>query len=78
MWLAVLLGTGYMSLASMLGAITFPVAARVVYPANGYALAVGIGLALFIVYTHRSNIKRLLSGTENRFGRRAGQPKEDA
>lgn len=77
-WLAVLLGTGYMSLASMLGAITFPVAARVVYPANGYALAVGIGLALFIVYTHRSNIKRLLSGTENRFGRRAGQPKEDA
>lgn len=76
-WLAVLLGTGYMSLASMLGAIAFPVAARVVYPANGYALAVGIGLALFIVYTHRSNIKRLLSGTENRFGRRARQPKED-
>ncbi len=77
-WLAVLLGTGYMSLASMLGAITFPVAARVLYPANRYALAVGIGLALFIVYTHRSNIKRLLSGTENRFGRRARHAKEDA
>ena len=77
-WLTVLLTTGYMSLASMLGAITFPVAVRVLYPADGYALIVGIALALFIVYTHRSNIKRLLSGTENRFGRRARHAKEDA
>jgi glycerol-3-phosphate acyltransferase PlsY len=77
-WLAVLLGTGYVSLASMLGAIAFPVAARLVYPANGYALAVGVALALFIVYTHHSNIKRLLAGNENRFGRRGRQAKEDA
>jgi glycerol-3-phosphate acyltransferase PlsY len=77
-WLAVLLGTGYVSLASMLGAIAFPVAARLVYPTNGYALAVGIALALFIVYTHRSNIKRLLAGSENRFGRRGRQAKEEA
>ncbi len=78
MWLAVLFGTGYMSLASMLGAITFPVAVRVMYPGNGYVLAVGIGLALFILYTHRSNIKRLLTGTENRFGRRAREAGKDA
>jgi len=77
-WLGVLFGTGYMSLASMLGAVTFPVAAWLVYPGDGYALAVGIGLALFIVYTHRSNIRRLLSGTENRFGRRARQAERDA
>ena len=26
---------------------------------------------LFILYTHRANVRRLLDGTENRFGRHA-------
>jgi glycerol-3-phosphate acyltransferase PlsY len=33
-------------------------------------LGVGVLLAVFIIVTHRSNIKRLLAGEENRFGRR--------
>jgi glycerol-3-phosphate acyltransferase PlsY len=69
-WLAVLTATGYMSVASMLGAITFPVAVRVLEPGDNYALVIGIALAVFIIYTHRSNIRRLLNGTENRFGKR--------
>ncbi|MEJ2240413.1 MAG: glycerol-3-phosphate acyltransferase, partial [Gemmatimonadales bacterium] len=69
-WIAVLVATGYVSLASMLGAIVFPIAVRLLDPGNAYTLGVGVLLAVFISVTHRSNIKRLLAGEENRFGRR--------
>jgi glycerol-3-phosphate acyltransferase PlsY len=71
-WIAVLRGTGYMSLASMTGAVVFPVAAWVLGTANPYVVPVGGLLAAFIVFTHRANIRRLLAGTENRFGKRPG------
>jgi len=67
-WLVLLKTTGYMSLASLAGAASFPIAVRLLTPSERYALWVGIALAAFIVYTHRSNIRRLVTGTENRFG----------
>ena len=69
-WLATLALSGYVSVASILGAAVFPVAVRLTDPTDRYALGVGIALALFIVLTHQSNIRRLAAGTENRFGRR--------
>lgn len=66
-WVLTLALTGYVSLASMLGAVAFPVAARITVPDDTYTFGVGLLLALFIVVTHRSNIRRLASGTENRF-----------
>jgi hypothetical protein len=39
-----------------------------------------IGISLLIIYTHRTNVRRLLAGTENRittsrfFGRKANSP----
>jgi glycerol-3-phosphate acyltransferase PlsY len=57
------------SLASMLGAVAFPISVRLLYPSSTHVFWVGIVLAVFIVFTHRSNIGRLLSGTENRFRR---------
>jgi glycerol-3-phosphate acyltransferase PlsY len=69
-WAVVLKATGYVSLASMTGALAFPVATWFLVPDNRWALGVGVGLAGFIVFTHRSNIGRLLAGTESRFGRR--------
>jgi glycerol-3-phosphate acyltransferase PlsY len=69
-WVAVLAASGYVSLASLLGALTFPVGVALLGPANPYTLGLGIALAVFIVYTHRTNMQRLLAGTENRFGRR--------
>jgi len=33
-------------------------------------LAICIFLSIFVIYSHRSNIKRLNAGTENRFGER--------
>jgi glycerol-3-phosphate acyltransferase PlsY len=77
-WVAALVATGYVSVASMLGAIVFPVGVLLLGPTNAYTLSVGTSLALFIVYTHRSNIQRLLAGTENRFGRRGRPAERDA
>ncbi len=71
-WLGILASTRFMSLASMIGAITFPIVVWIVHPSRPYTIAAGVGLAAFIVFNHRSNIRRLLAGTENRIGRREG------
>jgi glycerol-3-phosphate acyltransferase PlsY len=68
-WVGVLTATGFVSLASMLGAVAFPISVGVLYPSSTHVFWVGVVLAVFIVFTHRSNIGRLLSGTENRFRR---------
>jgi glycerol-3-phosphate acyltransferase PlsY len=70
-WGGLLKATGYVSVASMAGAVVFPVAVWLIGSSNRYLLPVGAALAAFILFTHRSNIRRLLAGTENRFGRRA-------
>jgi glycerol-3-phosphate acyltransferase PlsY len=70
-WLGLLATTGFVSVASIVGALAFPVAVRILTPDAVYTFWIGVGLATFILYTHRSNVQRLLAGTENRFGRRA-------
>lgn len=56
----------YVSLASMLAAISMPVSLYLLHIHGSY---VGLGLivALFIIWRHRANIKRLLSGDEAKF-----------
>ncbi|PYS69615.1 MAG: acyl-phosphate glycerol 3-phosphate acyltransferase [Acidobacteria bacterium] len=66
--------TRYVSLGSILAALTIPVFiwlesfARPVPQLLPNVTAALLGAAL-IVYAHRENIQRLLSGTENKFGR---------
>jgi len=69
-WAGVVKLTGYVSLASILGAVVFPLAAWIIGVANPWVVPVGTLLAAFIVFTHRTNLARLFAGTENRFGRR--------
>jgi glycerol-3-phosphate acyltransferase PlsY len=71
-WAGLVFSTGYVSVGSLLGALTFPVFVRLLYPGREVAFWVAAAVALFIVFTHRSNIRRLLAGTEARFGRRGG------
>lgn len=66
--------TGYVSLGSVLGASLFPVAAELLHPNRPEPLWFDIALAAFLVLKHRSNIQRLLKGTENRFGSRRRPP----
>jgi glycerol-3-phosphate acyltransferase PlsY len=69
-WIAILLTTGYVSVASLTAAGLFPAAAWLLGPRDPILLVTGLAVAAFVCYTHRSNIRRLMDGTEPRFGRR--------
>lgn len=62
--------TRIVSLGSLVAALVLPLA---VYATNEPALelALSVALALFVIYAHRSNIRRLVRGEENRFSRRS-------
>jgi acyl phosphate:glycerol-3-phosphate acyltransferase len=71
-WVVVVYCTGYVSLGSIAGAAIFPVAVLLLDPpAEPLVLWLDVTVAVAIIWLHRGNIKRLLNGTENRFGRRA-------
>lgn len=58
--------TKYMSVASMTAAICFPVAVYFLYGDISYAIVPAFYTA-FIIFKHRSNLIRLMNGTEHRF-----------
>jgi glycerol-3-phosphate acyltransferase PlsY len=64
--------TGYVSLASLVAAASFPVWVKLTAPGAVSAFWASIALAVLIVYSHRANVQRLLAGTENRFHTRRG------
>jgi len=69
-WLFVLVLTGYVGLSTMLAGISFPMIIYVENFMGGLNSTIGsfsIIMALFLVFTHRSNISRMLQGNENRF-----------
>jgi glycerol-3-phosphate acyltransferase PlsY len=70
-WLVLVRTTGYVSLGSMLGAAALPIGLYVLHPDRRELVLPSVALAALIVFLHRANIRRLLDGTENRFGRRA-------
>lgn len=68
-WIVVLVLTGYVGLATILAATAAAVFGIVVAngdPANPFFVFATV-MALFTAYTHRSNIRRMLDGTEHRF-----------
>jgi glycerol-3-phosphate acyltransferase PlsY len=71
-WALVVWLTGYVSLGSIVAAALFPIADFVLQPTRRSWVSVSfdVGIAVFIIWKHRVNIQRLLSGTENRFGTR--------
>ena len=70
-----LLLTRYVSLGSVCAAASFPIMTHVVY-ANAYSDVISLLMALLVIYGHRTNILRLLHGTENKFRFRVNAPKE--
>jgi glycerol-3-phosphate acyltransferase PlsY len=64
-WLVLFLLFGFVSLASIAAAMALPVL-MVVFEAPFPMKVMGIVLCIFIVFRHRSNIKRLAKGQENR------------
>ena len=68
-WGVTVILTRIVSLASILAALVLPVA---VFVTNEPPVELGLSVALaaFVIYAHRSNIRRLLAGEESRFGRK--------
>ncbi len=73
-WAGLVWATGYVSLASIAAALVIPVAVLLL---NGVGALFWLTLALagFVVWAHRANIKRLLEGSEHRFGHRREEAK---
>ena len=70
-FLVIVLITRYVSLASIVAAALFPLFALPHAPAKTPILVAGyILIPLIVIAKHHQNIRRLLSGTENRFGSR--------
>jgi len=69
-WLAVLALTRYSSVAGMVAALAAPVAAGLLGRVDLAILFAGF--ALLVAWKHRTNIGRLLAGTEPRVGRSGG------
>lgn len=67
-WLIVLLLTRYSSLAGLVAAIVAPLFTAHFLGIGAYALAVS-AMALLLIWRHRSNIRKLLDGTERRVGK---------
>jgi len=65
-WIVTFYGSRYVSLASILAAVALPVGA---FFLNQPPLLLGlaVAIALFVVIRHRTNITRLMNGTENKF-----------
>lgn len=68
-WLVVFAIGRYVSLASICAAAVMPIATWFITHDQVLTIFIGI-LAVVAIYKHKSNIQRLLSGTENRVGGR--------
>jgi glycerol-3-phosphate acyltransferase PlsY len=74
----ILLLTRYVSLASILAAASFPLFAWMFVHGDRppFFIAVQFAVSLIIIAKHHQNIRRLLAGTESRFGARSTRAKE--
>jgi acyl phosphate:glycerol-3-phosphate acyltransferase len=68
-WAAVFAIWRYSSLAALIAACVGPIAAWALLPYSGYA-ATALIIAAILILRHKSNIEKLLAGTEAGFGKK--------
>lgn len=66
--------TRYVSVASMLAAISLPVSAFLLHKA-GVVVGATVLVSILVVVRHRANLARLAAGTESRIGQKQAGPK---
>ncbi len=69
-WGSLFLLCRIVSMASLGAALAFPIATCLLYPGRWMLLTFSILASLLAVLRHRSNIRRLIQGTESRFCRK--------
>ena len=65
-WFITLVLTGFVGLGTMIAGITLSVSAYIIGVSEIYFIF-SILMSLFIIFTHRSNIMRMIKGDENQF-----------
>ncbi|MDO8545348.1 MAG: glycerol-3-phosphate 1-O-acyltransferase PlsY [Opitutaceae bacterium] len=73
-WAATFYSSRYVSLASILAALSMPISAFALKEQR-VLLGLTIVIALLVVLRHRTNIQRLLNGTEGKFVQKTAVPK---
>jgi glycerol-3-phosphate acyltransferase PlsY len=69
-WVVVVFATRIVSLGSLAAALAVPISVYLLPPEGGRPLFYfTLGLAAFVFWAHRSNLRRLVRGEENRFGK---------
>lgn len=68
-WILVFAVSRYSSLGAIVAAILTPVYAWYLLPYQDYVITVSV-MSVFLIWRHRSNIQKLLSGTEAGFGKK--------
>ena len=63
----------YVSLSSMLGALSLVITALALHQSM-LVVAVAAGAASFVILRHRTNISRLIAGTESKVGQKTAAP----
>ena len=70
-FIVVVLLSGYVSVASLTAAVVLPVVLAATSGVRSPLFVVSVVIAVFVFWTHRTNIGRLRRGEEHRFGRKA-------
>ena len=70
-FLLAVVATRYISVGSIAAAVALPGAVWAMPPHNVLLGSVTTALGALAIYKHKSNIQRLLAGTENRFGKKS-------
>lgn len=66
-FLIIFILSNYISLASMIASIVFPLAIILIFKNfNVYLITFSIFIPVLIIFTHKANIKRMIDGTENK------------
>ena len=72
-WIISAVVSRYVSLSSLISAASFPLWMVFLYRGRGdfvVSIALSLAVCAFIFYTHRSNLRRLAQGTENKIGKK--------
>lgn len=69
-WVLVFTFTRYSSLSAILAATSSPVFAWLLLPYKDYILTVTL-ISVLLIWRHKSNLQKLLAGTESRFGKKS-------
>ena len=81
LWIVALKLTRYVSVASIVAALTIPtvLAIRSLISSewNIPVICLGLFVCVLAIWKHRGNIARLRRGEENRFGKQTSQPSQD-